>query len=282
MMAQLFDARICELGEGAFWHPTRQQLFWVDIIGKRLLGRHGDTALEWQFDECLSALGWLDYDHLIVATETALWKFQIDSGARTKLVELEADCPENRSNDGRADPMGGFWVGTMGKHKHVQGGGIWRYYKGTLRKIVSGLDIPNSICFSPDATVAYWSDTSQQKLWAQPLDADGWPHGAPSLFLDLTSEGLYPDGAVTDETGAIWIAQWGASRVARYLPNGAFDYAITIGATQASCPVFGGAELRDLFVTTAHEHMDAPDAHQGTLWHHRCDVKGLPAPRVLL
>ena len=119
MSAEVFDPRICELGEGAFWHPERAQPFWFDILGRRLMSQRDGDPLEWQFDEMVSACGWIDRDHLLIASETALLRFDLRTGAHQKLVALEPDRAGNRANDGRADPQGGFWIGTMSRSAPV-------------------------------------------------------------------------------------------------------------------------------------------------------------------
>ena len=80
MTAALYDARHCILGEGPFWHPEREQFFWFDIIGNRLLSRLGDEPLEWRFGEHASAAGWIDADSLLVATESGLRRLAEPSG----------------------------------------------------------------------------------------------------------------------------------------------------------------------------------------------------------
>ena len=253
-VAEVFDSRPCFLGEGPLWHPQLNSLFWFDIIGKRLHARGPEGAREWRFDAHHSAAGWLDADHLLIASETGLWRFEIATGHRSLIVPLEADNPLTRSNDGRADPWGGFWIGTMGKKAEPGAGAIYRLWRGELRQVVEKISISNAICFAPDRSAAYYADTARQIVWRQPLDAEGWPMGAPNLFRDFTAEGLWPDGAVTDATGALWIAQWGASRVARYLPDGRFDRAIAVPAPHVSCPAFANGHL---MVTTAQEGMEA-------------------------
>ena len=141
MNATLFDARTCALGEGPLWHPERGQLFWFDILGKTLLSRQGDKTLSWRFDECVSAAGWIDRDTLLVASETALWRFDLNGAERSLVVPLEADQPLTRSNDGRADPWGGFWIGTMGFNAERGAGAIYRYYKGALRQLFAEITI---------------------------------------------------------------------------------------------------------------------------------------------
>lgn len=247
-----FDDRPCKLGEGPLWHPERQQLFWFDIITKRLLTRDEAGPAEWQFDEHVSAAGWIDADRLLIASASGLLTFDIGTGAQTLVTPLEADNPVTRSNDGRADPWGGFWIGTMGVHAEPDAGAIYRYYRGELRRLHTQISIPNSICFSPDRRFAYFSDTITQIVQRQQLDPkNGWPTGAPAPWLDLRAENLNPDGAVVDAEGGIWIAQWGASRVARYDNMGRFVQAVAVPGEQASCPAFGGPDLTTLYCTSA-------------------------------
>ena len=73
----VFDDRRCELGEGALWHPERRQLFWFDIVGGALMSRGAEQPLRWDFGEFASAAGWIDHDHLHVATETGLLRLAI-------------------------------------------------------------------------------------------------------------------------------------------------------------------------------------------------------------
>ena len=177
MTPQVFDPRACRLGEGALWHPLREQLFWFDILGKRLLSRTGKTPLEWRFEEHVSAAGWVDSGRLLIASETALFLFDLNDGTRTDVVPLEADNPVTRSNDGRADPWGGFWIGTMGKNAEAGAGAIYRYYKGKLRRLFTNITISNAICFSPDTHYAYFTDTRTRCIMRQALGAEGWPNG---------------------------------------------------------------------------------------------------------
>ena len=209
----VFDDRLCHLGEGPLWHPERKQLFWFDIIGKAFMTRQGDETASWQFDEHVSAAGWIDKTRFLMASETSLSVFDLESGEREKLCDLEADNSVTRSNDGRADPYGGFWIGTMGKACEDKAGAIYRYYRGELRQLYSDITITNAICFAPDGKTAYFADTMPSRVYRVELDEHGWPEADPVLFLDLLSDNLNPDGAVVDAEGNIWIAQWGASRV---------------------------------------------------------------------
>lgn len=283
----VFDARICELGEGLLWHPDRRQPFWFDILGRRLLSRVGDTEQAWDLDEIHSAAGWIDRDRLLLASESGLWDFDIATGARRPVVALQSDDPGTRSNDGRADPWGGFWIGTMGKEAERGRGAIWRYHGGEVRQVVEGITIPNAICFDRARDRAYFADTPAHMVWKQPLDpATGWPRGPREVFLDLSAEGLYPDGAVIDGAGRFWNAQWGTGRVACYDPDGNPLFSESFPASRLTCPAFCGPDLSQLRVTSAWEGMSASERAAeplaGATFARRVRAIGLPEPRVQL
>ena len=279
----IHDDTVCLLGEGPLWHPERGELFWFDILARRLhrKGQH------WQFEDHVSAAGWVDADTLLIASSRALMRFDIRTGATEEVCPLEADNDGTRSNDGRADPWGGFWIGTMGKTGAPGAGAIYRYYKGELRTLYTQVKTPNAICFAPDRSVAYYTDTGTQLIMRQPLDAaTGWPVGAPSVHIDLTDTPHKPDGAVTDAAGQIWCAQWGSGRVACYGTDGAFLSAVEFPAAQTTCPAFGGPDFKTLLCTSAaagisqNDHAAVPT--HGQTFAVPVQATGLPEPRVIL
>ena len=274
----IFDDTPCELGEGPLWHPERDQLFWFDITRHRMhtKGQH------WDFFGHVSAAGWVDYDTLLVASEIALHRFDIASGDHVKIMDLEHDLAGTRSNDGRADPQGGFWIGTMGLDGQPGHGSIWRFYRGELRCLFPDLAISNSICFAPDGRTAYFTDTPTQKIMRTRLDAAGWPTGTPEVHIDLTGTDLYPDGSVVDAAGNLFNAQWGAGRVAAYDPQGQFIEAFAVPALHTSCPAFGGADLSTLYITTARQGIDTPDDAQGLTYRIPTPYTGQREHRVIL
>jgi len=284
----IFDARPCALGEGPLWHPERRQLFWFDILHARLLTTGPGGMEEWRFPEMVSAAGWVGRDEMVIAGEGGLWLFNLATGQRDRLATVKAGQPATRSNDGRADRQGGFWWGMMGKRggDDPGNGAIWRFWRGEVRCLFPGLTIPNSICFTPDGRHAHFSDTLTHRVMKVALDDQGWPVGDPQVFLDLSAEGLLPDGAVVDAAGVLWLAQWGAGRVAAYGTDGQFLRAVAVGAPHSSCPAFGGADLRTVHVTTAQEGMSVealaacPDA--GKVFAIEGVAQGLPEPRVQL
>lgn len=282
----IHDSRICALGEGALWHPTRNQFFWFDILGQCLMSQDADGPRTWRFPELVSAAAWVTDDVLLIAGERDLFLFDLNSEEIEVLCALEADNPGTRSNDGRADRQGGFWIGTMSKGGEMRGkGAIYRYYKGELRVLYPQVSIPNSICFTPDGGHAYFSDNFTQNVMKVALDADGWPVGAPSVFVTLP-DGLSPDGATVDADGNFCCAIWGGSRVAVYAPDGTLLREFPFAAPHTTCPAFGGPDLTTLYCTTATAGLsdDILAAHplSGSTFQALNAGRGLPEPRFVL
>ncbi|WP_405404538.1 SMP-30/gluconolactonase/LRE family protein [Paracoccus sp. Ld10] len=279
----IFDDTPCTLGEGALWHPDRQSMIWFDIIGRRMFEKPLDgVRRHWDFADPVSAAGIVDADRVIVASSRALSLFDLRDGTAQVLVPLEADNPVTRSNDGRADPQGGYWIGTMGLNAEPGAGSIWRFHRGELRLLFPDITITNAICFSPDGDLAHFAGTDRSTIWQVRLDRDGWPVGDPQVFIDLSAEGLNPDGAVIDADGGLWSAQWGAGRVARYDRQGQFDRAIDLPAPHVSCPAFGGPDLTTLFATTARQGLDDPRDTDGCTYAVPAGVTGQREHRVIL
>ncbi|WOC16846.1 SMP-30/gluconolactonase/LRE family protein [Pseudochrobactrum sp. MP213Fo] len=255
----IYDDRICELGEGPLWHPLRKQLYWFDILGRRLLTRdQAGRQKEFVFGELSSAAGWLDETHLMIASETGLYRFNLETEQKSLLCALEQDNLITRSNDGRADPWGGFWIGTMGKKAEKDAGSIYRYYQGEITKLFGHLTIPNAICFSPDKKFAYFTDTAKRTLMRVRLNVEtGFPVEEPSTLILPANMPSNPDGAVTDKDGRLLVAQWGSGQISVFSPEGQRLFDRDVPALHSSCPAFGGDDFKTVFVTSAREGLSA-------------------------
>lgn len=283
----IYDDRRCELGEGAFWHPSRREFFWFDILNAKLLSRDVDGPKEWDFAEMVSAAAYVAYYVVLIAAEQNIFLYALDTKDLMPICKLEPGNTENRSNDGKADRQGGFWIGTMGKDpaNRKGKGAIYRLYKGAVRKLYPEISIPNAICFSPDGTIAYFADTAEQTVWKVALDAEGWPVGEREVYLDFKGTDIYPDGATIDAEGNFWNAHWGLGRVACYSPAGEFLREIKVDAPNTSCPAFGGETLDTLYVTTAMEGMSleerAAHPNSGKVFVFEGVAKGLEEPKFM-
>lgn len=281
-MSRVYDDTACELGEGPFWHPGRDQLFWFDIIGRRLLTREKGRTRSWDFGEHVSAAGWISETNLLVASETRLLLIDLETDRREDVVPLEAGDSGTRSNDGRADPWGGFWIGTMGKKAEPGRGAIYRLHDGEVRRLVHSITIPNAICFSPDRSYAYFADTGAGVIRRTRLDDHGWPEGEAEDWVDAQGAPGKPDGAVTDAEGNVWNARWGVGQVVCFAPDGRLLREVRLDAPHATCPAFGGSDMGTLFCTSAREGRQPPGPQDGKTFFAEGVGTGIPEPRVIL
>ena len=281
-MVTVFDDRKCKLGEGLLWHPLRNQLFWFDILSKKLFSRINEDKKEWQFNEMASAAGWIDKNNLLIAFETNLSIFNLETSKLDKLIPLEENNFITRSNDGRADPWGGFWIGTMGKNAEVNAGKIYRFFEGKLEIIYDNITVSNSICFSPDKLYAYFADTFTNKIMRQTLSKEGWPKNKPEIFIDMTREKINPDGSIIDSEGCLWNAQWGVGKCSRYDSKGKFLEEIILPASQITCPSFGGEDFKTLYLTSAFIGLKSPENLAGSVFKVNTHYKGQKEHQVIL
>lgn len=287
--AELFIDSRCELGEGPFWNHLVGRLFWFDILNNTLFsaGADGRIVDRFTFDDRATAAAMVDENKLVVATAGALVELDLVAGTKRFLASLEADKVGNRSNDSRVNPAGGFWIGTMSRRgdADVGAGAVYQYRSGQLELLFDRVTIPNSICFSPDGGTAYFTDTPTRQILKRAIDpATGLPVGDWQLFAEIDRG--YPDGSVVDSEGFLWNARWEGFCVVRHAPDGSIDRVIEVPTSRPTCPAFGGADFKTLYITTAREHMSpeelAADVHAGSVFALETDVAGLPEPLLKL
>ncbi len=279
--ATLFYPTRCALGEGPLWVENR--LFFFDILAKMLhaVTADGQNLQSWQMGEHASAAGKLKNGDLLIASETSLSRFDPATGQRRPLLPLEADNPATRSNDGRADRQGGFWIGTMGKKTEEGAGALYRFYEGDLHKLLEGITIPNAICFSPDGSIAYFADSAEGIVYQWPLDLEGFPTGTPAALYTHRDAGA-PDGAVVDADSTLWCAIWEDHKILAIRPDGTPATEIKIPASRPTCPAFSSDGR--IFTTSARQGMTdaelAAEPEAGSLFSAPFPGKILPEPEV--
>lgn len=254
----------CTLGEGPTYDPHTNTAWWFDVLGRKLFEHRFDDAqtIVRELPFVASALARIDAGRQLVWTENGLYIRDVASGAFTLHVAIEEDNAITRSNDARVHPSGAFWVGSMGFNAEHEAGSIYHYRAGKVQKIFDKISITNAICFSPDGTVGYFTDTKLGQIMRVKLDAaTGLPTAAPETFITEFLPNSSPDGAVTDAEGNIWVALWGIGTVAGYSPDGSLieNVTITLPASQVTCPAFVGKNVDSMLVTSGHVGLSDPE-----------------------
>ncbi|WP_374623434.1 SMP-30/gluconolactonase/LRE family protein [Devosia sp.] len=285
--AELFVDCRCELGEGPFWHPLLGRLFWFDILNQTMLSANdaGHIVDRITFKDTVSAAAVIDENALAVTQSGTLLRYDFRTDTSSPIVEVEADIPGNRTNDSRVDRAGGFWIGTMGRRAEHGVGNVYHYRAGVLNRIISGITIPNSICFSPDGRTAYFTDAGAMIKKCSVDPETGMPIGDWEDFFAIEGIGG-ADGSVVDSEGFVWNARWNGSAVLRISPDGRLDRVVDVPVSRVSCPAFGGKDYKTLFLTTAREHMTPEELERepqaGSIFAIEVDVPGIPEPAIRL
>ncbi len=281
-------------GEGAVWCAEESAVYWVDInrfLVHRLVWPEGRLAT-WTFEEPPTALALsTEPGRLLVALSSRLiWWWPADDRRRDHGFRL-AGHPEVRLNDGRADPLGHFWVGSMFNNVAAHGGPTDEHHatdRGALFRVrpdggvaeeLSGIGIANTLCWSPDRTRFYFADTLRNELRAYDCDPATGDIAGGRAHLAGYPRGA-PDGSAIDAEGYVWNCRWGGGGIVRVAPDGAVAAFHEVPTLNVTTCVFGGADLTTLFITSARNDPDPGDRLAGSLWAMDAGVRGLPENRV--
>lgn len=274
------------LGEGIIWDAASTCIWWTDIDGSMLYRYQPvDKQLDhWTTPERLGCFALVsDSDFLICGFASGFAYFNPHNGELQWLQKIEQDNPGTRLNDGRADRQGRFWAGSMVESGDLGAGALYCLNQQLqVASKVSGLSIANGLCWSPDSRVMYHTDTPSQSINRYDFDP---LTGAISNQSGLvrTEPGCFPDGSTVDAQGYIWNAQWGASQVVRYSPDGEIDFILPLPVSQPTCVAFGGPQLDRLFITSATQGLDKqallaqPEA--GNVFVFQTNITGTPDSR---
>ena len=287
MLEMLIDAEN-QLGEGVLWCEHTQRVLWTDILGATLYAHHpasGKTA-KWSMPEPLASFALTSSDdRLLLGLASQLAFFDFSSGAITPVCKVEEGLT-TRLNDGRCDRQGRFVFGTFNQAEPRERiGGFYRLNRElTLEKLpLPSCAIANSICFSPDGATMFYCNSPDRAIHCCDYDNETGAISGQRVFIELDGEAGEPDGSCVDADGYLWSAQWGASRVVRYAPDGKVERIIDTPALQPSCVALGGPGLGTLYVTSARVGMAEPAVHDGALFHMALgDVCGIAEPRFAL
>jgi sugar lactone lactonase YvrE len=265
------------LGEGPWWSTHSHTLWRVDINNQRVhrWDPRSDLHKHWPLPDKVGCfVPNADESFGVAALSDGLHWLNLESGVLTRIVELEADLPDNLFNDGKCDRSGNLWVGS--KHQRDEGRTGHLYCcdrRGNSRRTLSGIGISNGIGWSPDDTFCYYTDSGQRTIWKMRVGADGVR--SREIFVEDTD--CFPDGLTVDADGCVWSAKWDGSRVVRYTPDAKIDRIVELPVSRPTSVMFGGDDLTDLYITSARTGVPS-EAMAGHVFVYRSrarDIRGI-------
>lgn len=274
----IIDAK-ATLGESPSWDESLQILYWVDIIGMKCLTYHPSTNQQKtiQFDQMVGAVAPKENRGLIIALENGFYGLDDLKETPYLIMQSETSKSGNRFNDGKCDPAGRFWAGTMSLNGDKEMGALYCLNLDlAVSKKLDRISISNGLAWSPDNKYMYYIDTPTQNVVKFDYDVEtGEINNRQEIIAINPNEG-YPDGMTIDQEGMLWIAHFGGGKVSRWDPTtGTHIQDVTVPALNVTSCVFGGEELNELYITTA-KMGDDQHEYAGGLFRIKTDVKGSP------
>ncbi|WP_189522228.1 MULTISPECIES: SMP-30/gluconolactonase/LRE family protein [unclassified Mesorhizobium] len=279
------------LGECPVWDVEQQVLYWVDIT-ERILHRYDparDHVKTWKTPFEFGSIALRKDGHSIIAgTRDGFAIFDLDSGEYEHFAHLEQQLPENRMNDGKCDPMGRFWCGSIHEvsdpSRRLPVASVYRVDADrTVTRVRSGIKTSNGFAWSADGRTMYFTDTPTLNILAFDYDLQSGSIANERVFASVPRGHGRPDGATVDIEGCLWSAHFAGSRVTRYSPSGEVLLTLDIPAQNVTSCTFGGANMSTLFITTAREDMTEEDLRRqplsGNVFAYDAGVAGVPMTR---
>jgi sugar lactone lactonase YvrE len=277
-------------GESPVWNSAEHSLYWVDI-NRRLVHRfmpENENLRTWQFEEPVTALALTsEEDVFLVALASRLVFWKPDTHSCTDAGFRLQAWPRLRFNDGRADPRGSFWVGTMWNNVQADGsngevggtdGLLYRFDPGgSVSEWERGIGISNTVAWSPDGSKFYFGDTLANEVSVYDYDLKTGAITNRRPFLSGFSRGL-PDGSAVDAEGCLWNCRVEGGCIARVSPGGVIDRVLEFPTPKPTSCTFGGKNLETLFVTSISLGCDG-DSLAGGLFALDAGIRGLPENR---
>lgn len=270
------------IGECVLWDERAQSVFWTDVPARRFWrwSFGADEACSHPLPEALASFALTAQSGIFIgAFESGFARFDPFSGAVDRLVAIDVGRPETVMNDGRVDRRGRFWSSTkvVDGRRGAAAGRLWRLdASDTAVPLLDGFEVPNSLAFSLDGTVAYCSDSERSTIWRHAMNGEDLGAGKPFAY---SAPGVKPDGACVDSEGALWVAQWGGGEIVRYAPDGAVWLRLPLPVERPTCVTFGGPALDHLLITSARGESAEHEPLAGALLVYRTPFRGVAEVR---
>ncbi|SFU16129.1 Sugar lactone lactonase YvrE [Mesorhizobium sp. YR577] len=266
MQIEALAAGANRLGECPIWCERTGRLWWADVLEGALWSHDPATGNCKQHPVEARRLGSIALRQaggLILACDNGLFSYDPETGAQGFLVDPEPGRAGHRKNDGRADHMGNFWVGTLEEATYAPVGSLYRVAPDLSVSVeAEHLAIPNSLAFDPERGRMYYADTRAYTIWVR----DGFETGGGrQRTFATTTAPARPDGSCIDAEGYLWNAEYAGGRVVRYAPSGEISMTIDLPATYPTCCCFGGSDFRTLYVTSAFEPLSSEELEREPL-----------------
>lgn len=249
-----------DLGEGPLWDELRQRLLVVDIMAGHVheidpvtwASRRLDVGMPVGAVACTTRGDW------VIAAAQGFYRLDPETGHLTHIAEAAPGRDDLRMNDGYVDPWGRFWAGTLSLRRERARAALYRLDPdGSVRTVLEGVTTSNGLDWSPDRRTMYFVDTETGRVDCFEIDPASGEVSGRRPFVTVPPDEGRPDGLIVDADEGVWVALWRGGAICRFLPDGRLDRRVRLPVALVTKCAFGGADLRQCFVTTARRGLSA-------------------------
>ncbi len=273
-----------KLGEGAFWNYKKDEFYWIDIEEKQL-HIYSPKTKENKSIIMPCRIGTIvpseEENKAVVALEDGIYIVDTKTEEINVLSDVESDIVENRFNDGKCDPNGNLWVGSMHLKQSQPNASLYRINaEGKTDTMVKNITISNGIVWSKDTKTMYYIDTPTGNIKAYDYDTKTSTVTNERVAVEVSEKDGFPDGMAIDENDMLWVGMWNGDAVAQFNPKtGKLISKVQVPAHNVTSCAFGGDNLDELYITTASVDMTAEEKKKyplaGSLFKIKLNVKGV-------
>lgn len=276
----------CELGEGPIWDSSNQLVCWLDIVNGEIheWSPNDKTLRTISVGRMIGSIAISTNGNFVAALENGFSIVNRNTEKIKSVVDPEEEKPSNRFNDGKCDPAGRFWAGTMSLSEESEKGSLYMLNAdGEVSKKLGKITVSNGLVWSLDHKTFYFIDTPTSKVSAFDYDKITGALSNKRTIINISKRDGYPDGMTIDSEGMLWIAHWDGWQVTRWNPEtGKKLTAFKLPASRITSCTFGGESFEDLYITSAKIGLNKEELKEqplaGSLFVLRnCGYIGLPA-----
>lgn len=283
LTAECVFERPSTLGEGPCWDPARQGLLWVDIEQKVVcfFDPASRTNQTWSIGSEVGFAIPTTSGDIVCGTRDGIVRLDRNSGAIQHMVDPELDLPRNRFNDGKCDPQGRLWAGTLSDDRQPVASLYRIDGQFTVDRVVDGVTVSNGMAWSRDQRTMYYIDSPTYRVDAFDYHPEEGTLSNRRPVIKFPEGSGKPDGMTIDAEGMLWVALYRGHSVTRWNPETSELLArVKLPAANVTSCCFGGQNLDTLYITCARAGLDKESLEKqplaGSLFSVQSGVEGMP------
>ncbi|WP_072090368.1 SMP-30/gluconolactonase/LRE family protein [Candidatus Pelagibacter communis] len=278
----------CTLGEGTLWVSEHNSIYFVDIKKKKICSFNIKNKKKKIF-KVNKEIGFITHikDHIFILGLQGELRIQnLKSKQILKSIKIEPNLKLNRINDGKTDPAGNLWFGTMDNlERKIEKGSLYKLDKNfNLIKVDKNYRITNGPAFI-DQYNFYHTDSSKKNIYKIKINKNN-KIISKKIFKKFSIQDGAPDGMTLDKNKNLWVAHFHGACISVFNQKAKLIHKIRFPAKNITNCAFGGKNTKELYVSTATKGMSKADLrkfrYSGFFFSVKTNVRGVLQKKFII